>query len=371
LFSIVYSRKRLICTERFCLPVFPKLAENLEDDTKLSKFVYMKGQNILKGEILAFTLEKIEARIKNDFLGFVTDFEAFSARKLTLTDADLGLDRKTLYNWKKQGLLPFTDGPSDKGKNKIWGRFSFIELCWLKMLMEFRTVGLGIDKLKEIKALFYPEGFVELLFSKPIENLALLPDEVYQIAEEKQLLKQGKLLISDTVKEEFKKIQFSLFSCLLYATMLSKSNYLFYADGDGKFDVIDLNHLMCDPIEGMMEFHKLLNTKSVVFVNIRKIIADLSGTHEHFSRDLHFGQMLSDASVNTLRALFKDGQVKEVVIRVNENGRPLAWIKRELGMDELEKEVRKIRKRGNFCDLVVKTRDGKVQYFEHTEIVKL
>jgi hypothetical protein len=153
--------------------------------------------------------------------------------------------------------------------------------------------------------------------------------------------------------------------------MLSRRNYVLYADGHGKFDILDLNQLVADPIAGIMDFNMLLNTDSVVFVNIKKIIADLSGTNEHFSKDLQLGQIMSDSSVKSLKELFKDGQVKEVTIRVNENGRPLASIKREMKLKDLKGQLKDLRKKGNFCDMVIKTRDGHLQYFEHTEIVKL
>ena len=80
---------------------------------------------------------------------------------------------------------------------------------------------------------------------------------------------------------------------------------------------------------------------------------------------------MSDSSVDFLKGLFKDGQVREVILRVNETGRPLAIIKRKMSMADLEKQVREVRKKGNYFDILIKTRDGDVKYFEHTEIIKL
>ena len=331
----------------------------------------MTRQKILKSQVESFSLDLISKRILEDPEGFFKDFEAFSIRNLTINDAALGLDRKTLYSWKKHGLLPFSGTPSKGGKGKSWGRFSFIELSWLKLLMELRQVGIGLDKLKEMNAFFFDEDFIENFFRKPIEDTNKLPEDSIRKLSEKQILKDGKVHVTEEIKKFFEEIQFSLFSCLLYSTMLSRSNYVLCADGKGKFDVVDLNQLTNDPIIGVMDFHRLLNTDSVVFVNIKKIIADLSGTHEHFSKELNLGQILSDSSVNALKDLFRDGKVKEVTFRVNEVGRPLVWIKREMKMEDLKKELKDMSKKGNYCDLVIKTRDGQVQYFEHTEIVKL
>jgi hypothetical protein len=146
---------------------------------------------------------------------------------------------------------------------------------------------------------------------------------------------------------------------------------MLYLDSQGKSDVVDLDALLKDPVLGVMDFHKLLSHTSALFVNFRKIIADLSGTNEHFSRDLNLGQVMSYSSVDILKGFLKEGQVRELIIRVNEKGRPLAIIKREMDIVDLEIQVRNARKKGNYFDLPVKIRDGDVKYYELTEIVKL
>jgi hypothetical protein len=328
---------------------------------------------ILNHQVSSFVFEEIALRLKTDAEGFIKDFSSFSDQNLTLTEAGIGIDRKVLYVWRKQGLLPHSGLPKKGGKGKNWGRFSFIELCWIRVLMEYRAMGVGIDKLKGIKDFFYPKGFLEAFFSKPIDDLSESLDSktLERIKEKKLLNSNQQVVFTDEIVTLFHQIQFSLFSCLLFATMLSKRHFILYLDGKGMFDVIDLDEVLKDPIEGVMNFHNLLSKQSALFVNIRKIIADLSGTNEHFSKKMNFGQMLSDSSVSLLRDQFKDGQIKEVTLRVGEKGRPLVVIKREMSMEDLEREVRKVRKKGNYSDVLVKSRDGNVIYFEHSEILKL
>jgi hypothetical protein len=348
------------------------MGRNFAGCSKISIFVQKDRQMILNSQITSFVLEDVVLRLKTDAEGFVKDFSAFSQQELTLTDANIGIDRKSLYAWKKQGLLPYSGLPKKGGKGKNWGRFSFIELCWIRVLMEYRAVGISIERLQELTAALYPKGFIQQLYSKPIDNLSeSLDSRTLELAKQKNLFQGDQLVITDNVIELFEELQFSLFSCLLYATMLSKKHYMLYIDSSGKIDLIDLDILIKDPLLGVMDFHKLLSNKSALFVNIRKIIADLSGTHEHFSKELNFGQIMSDSSVDFLKGLFKDGQVREVILRVNETGRPLAIIKRKMSMADLEKQVREVRKKGNYFDILIKTRDGDVKYFEHTEIIKL
>jgi hypothetical protein len=75
--------------------------------------------------------------------------------------------------------------------------------------------------------------------------------------------------------------------------------------------------------------------------------------------------------VQYIKKLFLDNQVKEVTIRVTENERPTVFLTRAMELSELQKEVYALRKKGSFRDIIVKTRNGNVQYFEKTDIIKL
>ncbi len=66
-----------------------------------------------------------------------------------------------------------------------------------------------------------------------------------------------------------------------------------------------------------------------------------------------------------------DNNVKEVTIRISENGVATASIKKDMDLAEMQKEIYDLRKKGNFKDVIIKTRDGNIQYFEQIELVKL
>lgn len=326
---------------------------------------------MLYNEVSNFNLNAVSHSISNDFEGFVHDFEAFSKRDFTLTEAKIDLDRKTLYHWKKIGLLPFSNSPKKGGENKIWGRFSFIENSWLKMLIDLRAVGIGLDKLLKIKELFFPENFIDVFFSKPIENIDTLDPEIQKIIEEKGLLENGILKINPEIRALLEQLQFSLFSCTLYSLMLTRGNYVFIGMGNDRYDMLDLNDILMNPTIGIMDIHKILSSESIFFINLKKIVADLSNTHNYFTNETRIGRNMSMDAVDKIKEIFMIGNVSEVTIKVNDSGTKTAYVKRKMKIEDLEKEVRRLMKKGNYCDLVIKTRDGNVQYFEHTEIVKL
>ncbi len=334
-------------------------------------FVYLSNKidKMLNYEVANFNLNAINHSINSDFISFFHDFEAFSKRDFTLTEAKIDLDRKTLYHWKKIGLLPFTGSPKKEEGKKTWGRFSFIELCWLRMLIDLREVGIGLEKLQKIKQQFFPENFIDTLFSKPINDIDSVDPDIQKDVE--GLLENGILKITPEIRALFNQLQFSLFSCTLYSLMLTRGNYVFIGMGNDRYDLINLNEMLANPTIGILDIHKILSNESVFFINMKKIVADLSSTHNHFANDTRLGRSISMDAVDKIKEIFMIGNVSEVTIKVNDNGTKTAHVKRKMKIEDLEKEVRHLMKKGNYCDVVIKTRDGNVQYFEHTEIVKL
>lgn len=69
-------------------------------------------------------------------------------------------------------------------------------------------------------------------------------------------------------------------------------------------------------------------------------------------------------------ALMNEG-VKEVIIRVSDEGKPIVLVKKEMSEEHLMNEVEKLQTNDRFYGLIIKSGDGKVQYFEKTELLKL
>ncbi len=323
----------------------------------------MNRRKILTKEVDALNMSNVENQLLENSQMIAELMEKFFTRDLSITDANIGVDRKLLYSWKKHELLPFAQ------KEKSWGRFSFVEVCWLKLLLELRSVGVGLDKLREVKEFFFPKNFVNDFFTK--SETEFPNKELEKEIKEKIEFKDGKPVFENEHLDILKEASFSLFTSFLLATILTRSNYCIYIDSNGKIDALELNALLNDPIENLQSLFDQLSNNTVVFVNLKKIIADLSGTHEHFSKNLGFGTLMSENSVSSLKNLFLSNQIDEITIRVNQSGRPTVRIKKYKSFDQLKKEVEGLKKKGTFKDMLIKTRDGNIQYFEQIELVKL
>ena len=315
----------------------------------------------LQEEIRFFSLENVTKAISEKSEAIYPFFQKIAERQITVTEIDSRFNRKLLYAWKKNGLLPFPQ------EIKKWNRFSFIETCWLKILLEFRELGIGIEKLILLKNRFFDESFTKQFFNNidsTIENLeSSLPKDfpIHSIAE---------LAETEAFFSLMKEIQFSLFTLYLYSIILTRANYSLVITGDGKIENIDLNKILTDSLVEFPEFYQLLSKNTLAAVNVRKIIVELSGSAEFFS-STGIQSHISEQSVEVIKNLFLENQVKEVTIRISEKGEVKVALKSWVDLENFQKEIYKLRKKGQFEDVIIKTRDGSIQYFEKNELFKL
>ena len=323
----------------------------------------MNRQNILQEEIISFSFDGAGRMLKDNPIEFFQIIEKLATRKLSVSDT--GIDRKLLYTWKRKDLLPFE-------QEEGWGRFSFIELCWLNLLAELRAVGTGIEKIQKIKTFFFRPGFIDELFSIEIEDFEILHPDHAKAVKENIRFQDKKAVLSDEQKNVLlKDLQFSLFTIAIYSIIMTRMNLCVYMDSTEKIEAFDLNILLHDSTGELQNLFDLMSNNTLVIVNLKKIVADISGTHEYFSKILQFDTWISNNSVQILKKLFADKTVKEVIVRKIENGRALVHVKKEMELKELQREIHSLFRKGTFKDIIVKTRDGNVQYFEKTDIIKL
>jgi hypothetical protein len=211
-------------------------------------------------------------------------FTAFAERILSISDIKIDeLDRKILYVWKRQGLLPY----QKRGKNekRIWGKFSFIEACWLKFLFELRSVGIGIKMIQEVTNELHKTSFIHMLISN-YETISAESDlEILEKLKVNGLTPDKDFKIDEDFELWLDEIQLSHFSLLIYETIINKRNYAIYFDGEKKYNLIDIDKMWENPKNGIAQFNELINSSSLVFINITKIITDISNTHDLFSKN--------------------------------------------------------------------------------------
>ena len=238
-------------------------------------------------------------------------------------------------------------------------------------LVELRKVGIGIQKLQELTEYFYPKHFIEEYVRNSMTNMdsiaKFLPEGFYDPQQERK----GEKTIEIALRKLFEELRISRFSLLIYAIVLEKTNYALYFDENKNFQILDIDEIDTVNKKDSFQLRDLLQQHTIVFLNIRKVVADLSQAHEYFSKKTEIIDRISESSIEHLRKQFEENGVHEVTIRSNAGGRPTIYVTRKMNFTEMGKAIADLKKSGTFRDVVIKSRDGRIKYFELTELIKL
>ncbi len=315
----------------------------------------------IKEATIHFSKDLFSKEILSNPSKFLEITKPFTKRILTVGKME-GINRKNLHFWIKNDLLPYK-------KNIGWGLYSLLEYAWLKIIIELRELSVGHDKILSLKNyLFHYPDFLE----KAPDYISLLPEDQATQFRDKLIRENGNFIIPDQLKQELiNEHQFSLFTALVYNIILNKSNGCICIDNNGDVYYFDLNDISRNSNEDFSSFFELLSKNSVIIINLTKIITDLTGTYKEFIQEFSQENFLSEKNINLLKELFKKERIKEVTIRVSDDNKPIISITKEINYKDVEKKVRELNKKGVFRDITLKTRDGKVQYFEQKDLIKL
>jgi len=234
---------------------------------------------------MGFNYNRYVELLETDQTSFIKYISIFSQRNLTITKAEIGIERQQLFKWKKLGLLPYRT-KIDSG-SKFWNKYSFIELCWLRVLYTLRLQGVGIEKLKSIKEHLFSASFLnEILSIIDVEQLKEITPNFVENAKASGLILKNKFQPIPVDNEFFEDTQFSPFSSLLLSTMLLKQTQVLYIDENVKIGVINLDDISKQPLAGIKELLDILGSPSIVTVNIAKVISYILINHKQFSKAL-------------------------------------------------------------------------------------
>lgn len=232
-----------------------------------------------------FNYDRYIELLETDQTSFIKYISIFSKRNLTITKAQIGIERQQLFKWKKLGLLPYRT--KIDSSSKFWNKYSFIELCWLRVLYTFRKQGVGIDKLKRIKEDLFSITYLNKLLSIiEIEELKKITPNFIVYAKDSGLILKNKFQPIPVDNDFFEDTQFSFFSNLLLSTMLLKQTQVLYFNENAKFGVINLDDVTKQPLAGINELLDILSSPSIVTVNIATIISYIVINHKQFSKSL-------------------------------------------------------------------------------------
>lgn len=173
--------------------------------------------------------------------------------------SDTGITYRTISSWESANLLL-----AEPNKNEKWRKFSIIEVLWLQIIKELRSIGFSKKKIHNLK------------------------NQLFRTRE----------IFGNSITDTFAVYLFSF---------NGERDVVIIVDQDGNGDfAIDLEYEMS------LRDDKFPNTH--VVLNLNKIYADFSGDTKFRQRNQYFW-IYNNQQLELLNAIYNDPMLKEIIIK--------------------------------------------------------
>ena len=304
--------------------------------------------------------EKLVKLLSSDRSGLKDVYNKLIERNFYIGEAEI--PRKTLNGWQNAGLIPFTH------KETGWTQFSLVEYVWLRCINELRIIGLSLEKIKKIKEFFfrhdleeYKELFLEALrtFTGDVQD----KENVIEVFKRKDI--PEKIWI-----EAMEELQISPFTMLILEVLVNNHNLCFTIDIEDRIQVIVLGKVVDDRVKKNEAATSQLTDCSFALVNLKKIVQGFFSS-EKIGHDNDYLLAFLNKKEKAIVEKIREGGVKEIKISFSNNKPVLLKLTKDVKPDEAINKVSRILKKGEFSDISLKTRDGKLLNYEQTDLFRL
>jgi len=302
---------------------------------------------IFNNVIKHFNLEEVQRTYaKGNFMEYAPLMNSLVTRKMPLKSTCL--DRRLVHYWESRKLF------NEVVNN---GYLSFFDVCWLNLLQELKSLGVVPKTMQEVHKFFFgDDSFLETLFLKEGFVKEVLPTKIMEEVP-KNL---------DFV-QELKSYGWNNFSISMLTILLTRKNTCLHVSAGGKVDAFEVAALM-GQIDSDVKLYDFFNG-SFISINLYNIIYKVINDNELFS--LNEGILeIRESSMNIIKKMFNDNTIQKITFRLNDKKTPIIEVTRRLDFLEFYNKINYLQKKGTFLDMQIKTRDGNVQLFEVTELIK-
>ncbi len=280
------------------------------------------------------------------------------SRRFYIGDTDI--NRKTLKDWEDNELLPYEydeDG---------WRKFSFIEWVWLECIMEFRRLGVALDKIREIKKkIFDASGIFEYFREQVFAYKG-------EIDRKEEIMAKYLQNMSDEQKKSWaKELQLSPFLIHLLFLIVKNQNLCIVYNNSELCSFVVMGKVDTDMKSSNDSILANVINDSFVVLNLRKIVDNIFQKSDLRRNDDFIIDFLSEKEQRILERI-RETNAKEIVITFD-NGKQPTYIKvaRNRISQEILNKVARYLKKGSYQNIEFKTRNGELINYEETDIIKL
>jgi hypothetical protein len=280
-------------------------------------------------------------------------YPRITERKASL--ALTGVNTRTFYHWKSQGLIDFDDSNSDK---RTWVKLNIFDFVWLKILNTSREFGLSIPSLLELKK-YTMLDVMEVVFNdfdtykESRKELFGLTDE--QVDEEFKLIE--KVLLERKNCDEEEKLLYTYLGNIINSILINnvdasliitKSNTLF-----------DFTYVFYNQYVDIINEHTSIFEKPHLNIPIRQIIFEFLEEPRN-EKYLDVWGFIRKDERKVLDALRNKDFVELIIKRKGQSEDFIieATVEKDV-MNEKAKEVRRILGMNEYQEVTVKLRNDK------------
>jgi DNA-binding transcriptional MerR regulator len=271
---------------------------------------------------------------------------------------ELNVSSRVLQHWSERGILPDKNRETDENH-----KFNFVELIWLKIVIELRSVGVSLRSIKEVKHWFLRErSITEILQIKESDNLA---ERLYEFWAPR--VKDKKVFMAafsdKQVADRIRKKKFPPLWFYILGYMTEKSNFQAVVFPEGQAGVVSSRLVAQDDV-----LKEYMGTHTHVIVPFYRVFKEIL-QDERYSDFLERAHVLNDNEL-LLLGLYRSGKANKITIHFK-NGQPeILEVQRHTKV-QMEARLTELILKEGYREITVKTNSGNVSFASVTDKFKL
>jgi hypothetical protein len=274
---------------------------------------------------------------------------------------DIGVSGKVMSDWIKYALV---DEPKEKG---TWRKYSLKEAIWIKLIEDLRFFGIPLKTIKSIKTSFY-----DLNQGLNKEAISYFERNADKNETHRSINESNKRIQLALANEEFASMleYVNTFSMTIALTMSGVTNpvFIYNNEKEGFFNLGDTTLEGEEVEEKKKELEKITSTQSFVLINMKSLITKFFNDEKE-SVDINYYLGLMNPKEKRLIEQIRSSNYSKITINLQEGMIVLTRAQKK-DNDVIMKQLARLMKRGDFVDLEISARDGKIVKVNQTELIK-
>lgn len=271
---------------------------------------------------------------------------------------ELNVSSRVLQHWSMRGILPDKERQTDENH-----KFNFVELIWLKIVIELRSIGVSLRSIKTVKHWFLKErSIAEILQIKESDDLALRLYEIWapRIRDKKAFI----AAMSDKhVSDRMRKKKFPPLWLYILAYMGDRKNFQVVVFPEGQAGVV-WSQLVAED----SELREWMETQTHVVVPFYRLFREILQDERYYDF-LGRAHVLNDNEL-LLLGLVRSGKAKKITVHFK-NGKPEIIEAERHSKVQLEARISDVLLKNAHEELIVKTNGGDVSFASITHKIHL